>query len=601
MKTYLVLYGKPRYLGILTLEDAVELPKNAEILVRTSRGEDGGVCCGLLSSDALARLGQSLPGPSKEEGREPDTRELHAPGDVSRKNPGGSPVKEGSGQGASGVTKEDLRSGTRNGGDNEMEEIFYLGPLEENHRQALAALRVEEADALREARVMLRGHKLDMKLVDVEYPLDRKKIFLYFTSEQRVDFRGYVRDLAKIFKTRIELRQIGIRDEAKVAGGIAPCGLQCCCSRWLHRFAPICIRMVKEQNLALNPVKISGLCGRLMCCMGYEYATYHELWEHLPNPGAKLRGPRAVYSVSGVDLATQSVRLYGEGQEIVVPVNDFSTFKKNLAEGISWVPENPMPPLSTPRSEGELHSSADAPATNSSRRQEGRRSGDRLGGEKTSRQEEGAEAARKKDGNKGGRPSLPLPEATSEAPSGDRRPPRGERGGKKTKPSGQDGEKKSFHPQPPTPKSSLPGQGGAPAVPSLAESNAPEFLGEGDRGQNAAPNTEKKRRRKRRRSGAKPDSSGETLSEAPEVRTEKRASEQLQRTPGGEEPLPRRKTLPKAGEGPVSENPLSLKESTDEGKAPAKRKRNRPRHRKSSQHATETSTSASPEAGKETE
>ncbi|WP_347438480.1 PSP1 domain-containing protein [Fodinisporobacter ferrooxydans] len=122
----------------------------------------------------------------------------------------------------------------------------------------------------------IREHSLIMKLVDVEYTFDRNKIIFYFTAEGRVDFRELVKDLAAVFRTRIELRQIGVRDEAKLLGGIGPCGRVLCCSSWLGDFDPVSIRMAKDQNLSLNPAKISGLCGRLMCCLKFESDAYDE-------------------------------------------------------------------------------------------------------------------------------------------------------------------------------------------------------------------------------------------------------------------------------------------------------------------------------------
>lgn len=122
----------------------------------------------------------------------------------------------------------------------------------------------------------IKGHQLDMKLADVEYTFDRNKIIFYFTAEGRIDFRHLVKDLAAVFKTRIELRQIGVRDEAKLLGGIGPCGRMLCCSTFLGDFEPVSIKMAKDQNLSLNPAKISGLCGRLMCCLKYENDDYEE-------------------------------------------------------------------------------------------------------------------------------------------------------------------------------------------------------------------------------------------------------------------------------------------------------------------------------------
>ncbi|GAX88693.1 stage 0 sporulation protein [Effusibacillus lacus] len=132
-----------------------------------------------------------------------------------------------------------------------------------------------------EARVVclekIREHQLEMKLVDVEYTFDRNKVIFYFTADGRVDFRELVKDLAAVFRTRIELRQIGVRDEAKLLGGIGPCGRILCCSSWLGDFDPVSIRMAKDQNLSLNPSKISGLCGRLMCCLKFENDSYEQV------------------------------------------------------------------------------------------------------------------------------------------------------------------------------------------------------------------------------------------------------------------------------------------------------------------------------------
>jgi cell fate regulator YaaT (PSP1 superfamily) len=134
----------------------------------------------------------------------------------------------------------------------------------------------------------IKEHGLEMKLVDVEYTFDRNKIIFYFTAEGRVDFRELVKDLAGIFRTRIELRQIGVRDEAKMLGGLGPCGRTLCCSKWLGDFAPVSIKMAKDQNLSLNPTKISGLCGRLMCCLKFEQDSYESAKEQLPEIGSTV-------------------------------------------------------------------------------------------------------------------------------------------------------------------------------------------------------------------------------------------------------------------------------------------------------------------------
>ncbi|AKS37036.1 stage 0 sporulation protein [Anoxybacillus gonensis] len=145
-------------------------------------------------------------------------------------------------------------------------------------------------------------HGLEMKLVDVEYTFDRNKIIFYFTADGRVDFRELVKDLAAIFRTRIELRQIGVRDEAKMLGGIGPCGRMLCCSTFLGDFDPVSIKMAKDQNLSLNPTKISGLCGRLMCCLKYENDEYETAKEQLPDLGEMIETPLGFGKVVGLNI-----------------------------------------------------------------------------------------------------------------------------------------------------------------------------------------------------------------------------------------------------------------------------------------------------------
>ncbi len=148
-----------------------------------------------------------------------------------------------------------------------------------------------------------------MKLVQVEYTFDRSKIIFYFTSDERVDFRELVKDLASIFKTRIELRQIGVRDEAKLKGGIGPCGRPFCCSTFLEEFEPVSIRMAKGQNLSLNPTKISGVCGRLMCCLRYEARAYEDSQDQMPEPGDAVFTPDGEGEVKEVNKNKKSVQV----------------------------------------------------------------------------------------------------------------------------------------------------------------------------------------------------------------------------------------------------------------------------------------------------
>ncbi|MBO0588056.1 stage 0 sporulation family protein [Sporosarcina sp. E16_8] len=161
-------------------------------------------------------------------------------------------------------------------------------------------------------------HALEMKLVDVEYTFDRNKIVFYFTAEGRVDFRNLVKDLASIFRTRIELRQIGVRDEAKMLGGIGPCGRMLCCSTFLGDFEPVSIKMAKDQNLSLNPSKISGLCGRLMCCLKYENDDYEEAKALMPDVGTRVQTPEGPGKVVGLNLLERLLQVSMAEQDLVL-------------------------------------------------------------------------------------------------------------------------------------------------------------------------------------------------------------------------------------------------------------------------------------------
>ncbi|MDP5276929.1 PSP1 domain-containing protein [Chengkuizengella axinellae] len=190
-------------------------------------------------------------------------------------------------------TARGIEYGTVVIGEKQVDESDIVLPLKKVIRIAKSAdVRVMEnnkKDAKEAFYVCLdkiSQHQLIMKLIDVEYTFDRNKIIFYFTAEGRVDFRELVKDLASIFKTRIELRQIGVRDEAKMLGGIGPCGRTLCCSTWLGDFEPVSIKMAKDQRLSLNPTKISGLCGRLMCCLKFEHDQYESAKNDLPKVGS---------------------------------------------------------------------------------------------------------------------------------------------------------------------------------------------------------------------------------------------------------------------------------------------------------------------------
>jgi len=177
----------------------------------------------------------------------------------------------------------------------------------------------KEKDAMEICRKKIEKHKLQMNLVDAEYTFDGNKLLFYFTADGRIDFRELVKDLAIVFKTRIEMRQIGVRDESKLIGSVGVCGRNICCNQFLGDFVPVSIKMAKEQGLSLNPTKISGICGRLMCCLKYEQNVYEELSKITPRQGAIVQTPDGKGVVESVSILKGDlrVRLDGEGEQTI--------------------------------------------------------------------------------------------------------------------------------------------------------------------------------------------------------------------------------------------------------------------------------------------
>ena len=169
--------------------------------------------------------------------------------------------------------------------------------------------KAKEKEAFAICKEKIIKHGLDMKLIDVEYTFDNNKVLFYFTSYERVDFRELVKELASIFKTRIELRQIGVRDETKMCGGMGICGRNLCCNSFLGDFQPVSIKMAKEQSLSLNPIKISGICGRLMCCLKYEQDCYVEIRDRLPEVGDTVITPEGKGEVLSVNLLREQIKV----------------------------------------------------------------------------------------------------------------------------------------------------------------------------------------------------------------------------------------------------------------------------------------------------
>ncbi len=199
----------------------------------------------------------------------------------------------------------------------EVEDDKVVSPLKpvirvatEEDEQTIAGNKEKEKEAFAICKEKIIKHGLEMKLVDAEYTFDSNKLLFYFTADGRIDFRELVKDLAAVFRTRIELRQIGVRDETKMMGGIGICGRALCCSTYMPDFVPVSIKMAKEQNLSLNPTKISGVCGRLMCCLKYEQETYEYLNSRLPSVGEKVKTPEGIIGeVKSVSVLRQLVRV----------------------------------------------------------------------------------------------------------------------------------------------------------------------------------------------------------------------------------------------------------------------------------------------------
>lgn len=213
-------------------------------------------------------------------------------------------------------------------GNKTVEDSQIVSPLKDVIRKAtkddmdvVKKNKKKEQEAFKICEEKIAFRKLKMNLIDVECTFDNNKILFYFTAENRVDFRELVKDLAAVFKTRIELRQIGVRDEAKVLGGLGICGREFCCKSYMGDFQPVSIKMAKEQGLSLNPTKISGTCGRLMCCLKNEQAAYDELLKITPKVGAFVKTPECRGYVEEVNLITGRLKINPEKSDVPVYVN----------------------------------------------------------------------------------------------------------------------------------------------------------------------------------------------------------------------------------------------------------------------------------------
>ncbi len=234
-------------------------------------------------------------------------------------------------------TARGIEFGTVVSGVSEVEDSRVVQPLKpvirianQHDMQQEADNRRKEKEAYKICLEKIKKHELDMKLIDAEYTFDNNKVLFYFTADGRIDFRELVKDLAGVFRTRIELRQIGVRDETKIVGGIGICGRPLCCHSYLADFVPVSIKMAKEQNLSLNPTKISGVCGRLMCCLKNEEETYEELNRRLPNIGDR------VTTEDGLKGEVQSVNVLRQLVKVVVDEGDEKEIKEYPVEKLQF-------------------------------------------------------------------------------------------------------------------------------------------------------------------------------------------------------------------------------------------------------------------------
>jgi len=237
-------------------------------------------------------------------------------------------------------TARGIEYGTVVGDPKEVENDKVIQPLKPVLRVATArdteqenANKQKEREAFKICLEKIKKHKLDMKLVEAEYTFDNNKLLFYFTADGRIDFRELVKDLAAVFRTRIELRQIGVRDETKIMGGYGICGRELCCHTFLSEFAPVSIKMAKEQNLSLNPTKISGVCGRLMCCLKNEEETYEYLNSRLPNVGDY------VTTDDGLKGEVSSVNVLRQLVKVLVEVNDEKELREYQADQLKFKPK----------------------------------------------------------------------------------------------------------------------------------------------------------------------------------------------------------------------------------------------------------------------
>ena len=221
---------------------------------------------------------------------------------------------------------------------NPLKDVVRIATKDDEKRNEMNKEKEKEALKICEEKVL--KHNLDMKLVDVEYTFDNSKLLFYFSADGRIDFRELVKDLAAIFRTRIELRQIGVRDEAKLLGGLGHCGREFCCHKFLSDFQPVSIKMAKDQGLSLNPTKISGACGRLMCCLSYEQCGYEEKIKRVPKTGSIVSTPMGEGTVVSSNILKELVKVKLKGKDDNVDLEEFNASDVKIIKAAKEVNTN---------------------------------------------------------------------------------------------------------------------------------------------------------------------------------------------------------------------------------------------------------------------
>ena len=394
-------------------------------------------------------------------------------------NPNG--VQVTAGQGVIIETARGVERGECVMGNTMVDEIEIIQPLRpmlrletEEDKATLQANKEKEAKAFRICQEKIARHGLDMKLVEVEYSFDGSKILFFFTSEGRVDFRALVKDLASVFHTRIELRQIGVRDEAKMLGGLGICGRPFCCCGFLDEFQPVSIKMAKTQSLSLNPTKISGTCGRLMCCLKYEQDAYEDAASRMPKAESFVETPDGVGTVAQINLLKETVKV--KLDESTEPPKCYQNCEiRVVRNGKGKRPEGYVPPSAEELAKLRADHTA-APSQTEEDRLSAALEGLSLSGPIGSRENSGEGEARTRRRSRSrsraqkpkenGQPAAPAPQAQPAKPKGEPAPQKSER-----------------PPRPPKPK---------------AEKPAPARAQEGAQPAAAAAEGDKKPRRRRR-------------------------------------------------------------------------------------------------------